>query len=246
MKFFELAYLGLEPLLPPLHRFVRAELKALARQNGRRPRILDVGGRKSHYTIGLPASIYISDIPRRSSVQEQLHLGFNLDIVRQVKKRRSNLSQVLFDDMTQSSLQNGAFDCLVAVEVLEHVEKDGDFVREVQRVLRPGGTFLMTTPNGDCVANTNPDHKRHYTRLQLETLLRTCFDDVRVEYAIRGGTFRSWGLKSWSPKKPLQTLLSMVGNVVNSVESSGESIRNQANGTRHLMAWARKAPDASK
>ena len=128
----------------------------------------------------------------------------------------------------------------MAVEVLEHVERDRDFVQEVHRVLKNGGVFLMTTPNGDSVANTNPDHKRHYTRCQLIELLSSCFGQVEVEYAIKGGVFRRWGLRPWSPKRPFRTLLGMVGNVVNSIESARPAIKQQSHGTRHLVAIARK------
>jgi asparagine synthase (glutamine-hydrolysing) len=96
-------------------------------------------------------------------------------------------------------------DCAVAVEVLEHVDEDARFVSEVHRVLKPGGAFLMTTPNGDAVANTNPDHRRHYSREQLHGLLAARFDRVEVDYAIRGGMSRRLGLTSWSARHPLRT-----------------------------------------
>ena len=142
--------------------------------------------------------------------------------------------------MTRSSLPDKAFDCVVATEVLEHVEEDALFVEQVHRVLKAGGIFLMTTPNGDSVKNTNPDHKRHYTRAQLTALLKSVFEQVDVEYAIRAGLPRKVGLRSWSTRKPLQTALSMAGNVVNTIQSAKSSLRTQAQGTRHLIATARK------
>jgi hypothetical protein len=99
----------------------------------------------------------------------------------------------------------------------------------------------MTTPNGDFVANTNPDHKRHYTRLQLTERLRASFPRADVVYAIRAGRWRTLGLKSWSPRRPLQTVLSMVGNVVNTWQSRRVDV-DQAEGARHLIATAVKEP----
>jgi SAM-dependent methyltransferase len=167
-------------------------------------------------------------------------LGINDEIVAQTIARRTNLREVLFDDMTCSSLPSNAFDCVVSVEVLEHVERDEAFVREVYRVLKNQGVFLMTTPNGDYVKNTNPDHKRHYSRQQLTDLLSLSFEDVKVEYAIRGGTFRRWGLKSWSLSRPGATVLSMFSNLINTFESRGEAIKSEAKGTYHLIATAYK------
>ena len=41
---------------------------------------------------------------------------------------------------------DGAFDRVVAAEVLEHIEPDGDALTELARVLRPGGTIAVTVP----------------------------------------------------------------------------------------------------
>ncbi len=241
MKPFEFAYLCAEPFLPPLSKLVRKRLLGLSKAGATIPRILDVGGRKSHYTIRVRAEVTVTDLPRDSDIQKQLNLGINERIITQTLSRRTNVREVLFDDMTSSSLPSDAFDCVVAVEVLEHVERDADFVREVRRVLKTDGVFLMTTPNGDFVRNTNPDHKRHYTRQQLSDLLSSTFDNVKVEYAIRSGTFRRWGLKSWSLHRPGTLALSIIGNLVNSIQSSGEKLKGRSIGTNHLVATAQKS-----
>jgi SAM-dependent methyltransferase len=238
---FELSFLSLCWLLPPLHRRVRAQLVRLAREDGGSSEILDVGGRKSHYTIGVPGRITISDLPRQSDVQKHLNLGLNDAIMEQTRRRRSNVAGLVYDDMTRTKLPSASFDTVVAVEVLEHVEEDDLFVRNVARTLKPGGWFIMTTPNGDAVPIPhNVDHKRHYHREQLTALLSAHFKQVEVRYAIKAGRFRSWGLKSWSPRHPLQTALSMLGNVINSIESAGEARAEDVLGTRHLFAVARK------
>ncbi len=179
MRPFEIAYLCLEPFMPALHRRVRSELLALVRGSTRTPEVLDVGGRKSHYTIGVPARVTVSDLPRQSSLQHQLNLGITGEIAEQTLKRRSNVRRVVLDDMTCSALPSDSFDLVVAVEVLEHVEQDREFLRHVQRVLRPDGRFLMTTPNGDFLRNTNPDHKRHHRKAELSELLQAFFPSSR-------------------------------------------------------------------
>jgi SAM-dependent methyltransferase len=39
------------------------------------------------------------------------------------------------------------FDLIVAVELVEHIDGHLTFFKEVARALKPGGTFLLTTPN---------------------------------------------------------------------------------------------------
>ena len=240
LKPFEFCYLLSSPLLPPLYRSVRSELARAVASCPGHPAILDVGGRKSHYTIGLRASVTVSDLPRVSEIQNRMNLGTNDRINDQIRSRRSNVAQAIYDDMTKTNLPENSFDVVVAVEVLEHVEQDRAFVENVYRVLKPGGMFVMTTPNGDFLANTNPDHKRHYRREQLRALLEGVFPDADVHYAIRGGRFRKWGLKAWSPKRPFKTLLSMFGNVLNGFQSAGNGLADCSRGTHHLFATARK------
>ena len=161
MTRFERIYTIAETFLPPLHRRVRRELGRLLARRGPSPRLLDVGGRKSHYTIGVPARVTVTDLPRASDLQHELNLGVTERMRGDLMRRRSSVEAVVIDDMTESRLPDESYDCAVAVEVLEHVELDDRFLENVRRVLKTAGVFLMTTPNGDFVRNTKPAHKRH-------------------------------------------------------------------------------------
>ena len=44
-------------------------------------------------------------------------------------------------------LRDEAFDCIVCVEGIEHVENPFLLIREMARVLKPGGHLIITTPN---------------------------------------------------------------------------------------------------
>ena len=243
MKAFEFAYVCAEPFLPPLYSRVRKSLQSIARSYAAPIRLLDTGGRKSHYTVNVPALVTITDVPRESDLQKRLNLGLNQSMISQTRDRRTNIREILFDDMTRSLLEDGSFDIVVSVEVLEHVEEDGLFLDHVHRVLKPGGTFLMTTPNGDYLRKPNTGHVRHYTREQLGNLLSSRFSEVHLEYAIKGGVFHRWGLRSISAVRPHRAVLTAVGNVINSLESRPRRVKNQGRGTHHLIAVARKQAD---
>jgi SAM-dependent methyltransferase len=43
--------------------------------------------------------------------------------------------------------EDGTFDAVVSMEVIEHVEDQFRFLRELVRIARPGGLVLVTTPN---------------------------------------------------------------------------------------------------
>ncbi len=44
---------------------------------------------------------------------------------------------------------DSGFDLVVSIDVHEHLEDCGAFNEELRRVVRPGGTVIVTTPNGD-------------------------------------------------------------------------------------------------
>lgn len=233
----ERRYLWLEPFRPPLNWRVRKRLTQLVAGLGSDVQLLDIGGRESPYTVGVPAQVTVTDVPQSTDVQRALRLGWTDTIRTRMEKGRSNISHLVLDDMTRSSLPTGEFDCAVAVEVIEHVDEDERFVAEVARVLKPGGAVLLTTPNGDHVPNSNPDHRRHYSRVQLASLLSRHFSEVSVEYAIAGGVSRRLGQISWR-RWPFLVPTSMAANVLNALLSARD-LRNVAHGTHHLFAIAR-------
>ncbi len=73
-----------------------------------------------------------------------------------------------------------AFDCVISFQVIEHIERDAEFVREVHRVLRPGGKFIVTTPNAPMSLTRNPWHVREYRAEELRTLLQGPFAQVEM------------------------------------------------------------------
>lgn len=80
-----------------------------------------------------------------------------------------------------SSLMDNSFDVVVNFQVIEHIKKDGVFLREIYRVLKPGGTAILTTPNVKKTLTRNPWHVREYTARQLMDLAFPVFDDVKIK-----------------------------------------------------------------
>jgi SAM-dependent methyltransferase len=49
-------------------------------------------------------------------------------------------------DATSLPFPDGAFDAIIAAEILEHIPDDTAALAEISRVLRPGGTVAITVP----------------------------------------------------------------------------------------------------
>ena len=74
--------------------------------------------------------------------------------------------------------ESGSFDFVVSFQVIEHIKDDTQFVREVARVLRPGGKFIVSTPNAPMSLTRNPWHIREYTAEELQNLLSISFNTI--------------------------------------------------------------------
>ena len=71
-----------------------------------------------------------------------------------------------------------SFDYVISFQVIEHIKRDKDFVREVSRVLRKGGKFIVSTPNAPMSLTRNPWHIREYNEGELRDLLAADFSAV--------------------------------------------------------------------
>lgn len=76
---------------------------------------------------------------------------------------------------------DNSFDTIVTFQVIEHVKKDEDFIKEIHRVLKPGGKALITTPNIKMTLSRNPWHEREYTADHLEALCGKYFSNVEMK-----------------------------------------------------------------
>ena len=66
-------------------------------------------------------------------------------------------AEVRREDITNLSFGDCTFDMVIANHVLEHVKDDHAAMREIFRVLRPGGLAVLQTPYSDKLANTFED-----------------------------------------------------------------------------------------
>jgi len=77
-------------------------------------------------------------------------------------------------DATRLPIDDAALDLVVAFDILEHIEDDDLAVREVARILRPEGTFLVAVPADPRLWSAHDvavDHVRRYTRETLSSVL---------------------------------------------------------------------------
>ena len=79
------------------------------------------------------------------------------------------------------SFPDNSFDTIVTFQVIEHLEDDHQFIREIYRVLRPGGRAIITTPNIKMTLTRNPWHIREYTAQELIDIAEKYFEKVEMK-----------------------------------------------------------------
>lgn len=94
-------------------------------------RILDVGAGQGYFCRRL------KDLGYRVEACDGVAEGFKCP---DVPFTKVDLNQTL-------PLPDDHFDCVVAIEVIEHLENHFQFMREMVRVTKPGGLIIITTPN---------------------------------------------------------------------------------------------------
>lgn len=73
------------------------------------------------------------------------------------------------------NVPSDAYDVVVSFQVIEHIQDDKAYLKEILRVLKPGGIALLTTPNRPMSLTRNPWHEREYTGAELLALAKTIF-----------------------------------------------------------------------
>lgn len=79
--------------------------------------------------------------------------------------------------------EDNTFDVITAFQFIEHIAERKEFLKECLRVLKPGGKFLVTTPNVKKSFAPNPFHVHEYT-----------FDEMKSEVTSVGAGFELKGL----------------------------------------------------
>ena len=112
------------------------------------------------------------------------------------ERARQNLGgrgHVLVGEVTSLADQSNAYDVCVLCDVIEHVRRPDEFVREILRLLRPGGVLLVVTPSLDSWSarflgsrwmEYKAEHLYYFTRA---TIVRQLRDAGYAKVTLRSG-----------------------------------------------------------
>jgi ubiquinone/menaquinone biosynthesis C-methylase UbiE len=82
-------------------------------------------------------------------------------------------------DATALQLEDESFDFVVSFETIEHLVGTTEYLNELYRVLKPGGSCLISTPNKR-MSFANPYHLKEFSLGQFRSATLSRFDCVRL------------------------------------------------------------------
>ena len=141
-------------------------------------KLLDVGAGSSPYEKLIMASGKVSEYIKLDFASSDYHQGHKLDLTW---------------DGKLIPLDAGSIDTVFMTEVLEHVHKPGDLLREVRRVLKPGGILFLTVPFTWPMHELPYDYHR-FTPIALRSYLEEAGFDVKG-IQLLGGWNHSFALQ---------------------------------------------------
>lgn len=122
-------------------------------------------------------------------------------------------AHVFVGSVEKHEFNDDFFDCITAFDLVEHLKEPEIFIKEVYRVLKPGGIFVFSTPNPESLgATTKVDNwyaKRdstHCSILDIDQWRKKIKDDGFL--IVDDGTDTLWDTPyvKWIPRK-IQWLL---------------------------------------
>jgi GT2 family glycosyltransferase/SAM-dependent methyltransferase len=161
---------GLQVEVEHLHRYL------LARDLCRGMDVLDVASGEGYGSALLAQTA-------KSVVGVELDPGSVEHAQRSYASAMANLS-FLLGDARKLPLPDTSVDIVVSFETIEHFYDHELFLAEVRRVLRPGGRFVVSSPERDVYSpaaqSPNPYHVRELTRFEFASLLRQHFKHITL------------------------------------------------------------------
>lgn len=100
--------------------------------------------------------------------------------------RKRGVKQLVQGSITDPPFRDGSFDCVVALDVIEHVDDDIGILTKLHEVVKPGGHLIVTVPAFKALWSEHDEinqHKRRYRAGELQLLIEDAgFDLQRVTY----------------------------------------------------------------
>lgn len=153
-------------------------------------RILEIGagiGNISQHFINQNSEIHLSDIrDNYISILKQKYSDKAIDI------SKIDIASDEFDTL-YSDLIN-SFDTVFALNVVEHIENDRQALKNIKKLLKPGGHCVILVPAYNALYNTFDKALEHYRRYTKKSLIKLMQNEFKIHHK---QYFNVFGILGW-------------------------------------------------
>ena len=131
--------------------------------------VLEIGSGEGYgvYELSKKAQKYIAIDKYDTPIDEELKNNNNIEFF------EMNVPPLDFPE--------NSVDFIVTFQVIEHIQDDEEFIKEIYRVLKPGGKLILTTPNRLMSLSRNPWHVREYSPEEMREILNNSFKSINIK-----------------------------------------------------------------
>jgi SAM-dependent methyltransferase len=154
--------------------------------------------------------------------------GVELSATSVTLARERGVGEVIEGSVLEMPFETDSFDLAVSLDVIEHLDQHLEALRELRRVVAPGGALLVTVPAYGWLWSGHDEinhHFRRYTRPSLQRVAEqagwqqvrtTYFNSLLLPVAILLRALDRWSTKTtessldlWVPPEPVNRLLEL-------------------------------------
>ena len=97
--------------------------------------------------------------------------------------RSNNLQFICQNALTLNNNLINKFDLIISFETIEHFIETDVFLKNINLYLKPGGIFIISTPNNFRKINLpkNKYHKYEFDLLEMHNRIENIFDNSKIE-----------------------------------------------------------------
>lgn len=103
------------------------------------------------------------------------------DVLHELQNKFPSVRFISMNLPPLTGLQDNTYDVVISFQVIEHIRDDHAYLKEIHRVLKPGGKAIITTPNRKMSLSRNPWHEREYLPDELSNLAAKYFKGVDMK-----------------------------------------------------------------
>ncbi|MEO8257191.1 MAG: class I SAM-dependent methyltransferase [Acidobacteriota bacterium] len=113
--------------------------------------------------MGCSSGFFLDDLRARFPAATVIGSDFLQEPLERLAARVRDVPLLRFDAV-RCPLPDASLDAVILLNVLEHIENDGEAVRQVARILKPGGVAVIEVPAGPHLYDLYDEHLQHYRR----------------------------------------------------------------------------------